>query len=311
MNRQHRRRSNPPDHPDGQSDQAVTKRFKTLYGKPKTLTDRYDECSAEAIAHLLSKAEAELTWNDFNMLYRVGVAPATYQEGLYFLPAAIAFLRRSPNPDAVDCVADVMWFLSEYAARLEQDGLLPECREQILALLRERTVQFVVVHWDREKNRQMGRDRDHYDYVEDSQLVCHTVEALLRFKSLGEWSAGFIGELGSAQNAPVKSAWFLECVKDSRNWALFRGTSDSPATTRFTESMLAAMPQLRGLWEEFQKRGMVQDRPGCLEPDRCLIERHARVIRNAGRLFTDHPTYWGDLFRNLGLADDVAPPNLA
>jgi hypothetical protein len=88
-------------------------RFKSLYGRLRTLTDRYGECNTEAITRLLRKPETELGWNDFNLLFRAGVAPASYAEGVYFLPEGFAFLHRNPNGDAVNCVADVIWFLSE------------------------------------------------------------------------------------------------------------------------------------------------------------------------------------------------------
>ncbi len=292
-----------------QADEAATRRFRTLYGKPETLTDRYDECSAEATARLLSKPTAAYGWNDFNSLYRVGVAPATYEEGLYFLPSALAFLRRPANPEAVHCVADVMWFISEHAARLEQDGLLPECHDQVLALLQERTAQFMVVHWDREKNRQMGRDRDHYDYVEDSQLVCDTIEALLRFGTLGKWAAEFLDSLGRAKSEPMKSAWFLECVENARRWAMFRRKTDPPGTTAASEKACAAMPELRGFWAEFQARGFVKELPDFLAPEAVLLERHASVIRNSGDLFTRHSTYWADLFDKLSLPHSASWPS--
>jgi len=283
---------------------VMNPRFKLLYGKPKTLTDRYDECREADIADVLSKPEAELGWGDFNMLYRVGVAPATYEEGLWFLPAALAFLRRHPNADAVHCVADVIWFISEHAARLEQDGLLEACREQVLALLHERTAQFVVVHWDREKNRQMGFDREHLDYVEDSQLVCDTLEALLRFDKLRTWAEEFVVALSRSRNNPLQSAWYLEIVADGRNWPFFRRKACPAAPTQAVEEVLAAHPDLGGLWAEFEKRGFVRDCPEELSPEAAQLQRHAEVIRRSGGLFQQHPTYWAKVFGQLGMSSE-------
>jgi hypothetical protein len=280
----------------------MTRRFKTLYGKPRTLTDRYDECRPEAVTRLLLKPEAELNWRDFNLLFRAGVAPATYEEGLYFIPTAFAFLRGSRWQEVLDCLADVIWFVSEYAARLEKDGLLSECREQLLSLLRERVAQFVVIHLDCEKNLQMGRDRDYYDYVENSELVSQTLEALYRFQTLRGLADEFVGVLSQAQGEAVKSAWFLQCVADSRGWLFFRGKADPPATTAVAERLCTVMPELRGVWQEVQKRGFVKNCPGQLEPERGLLEHHAVVIRNSGDLFAKHSTYWADMFRRLGLA---------
>ena len=305
MKRQQHPRANPAGRADGQTDQTTTRRFKTLYGKPKSLTDRYDECREEDIARVLQKPEAELGFDDFTMLYRVGVASASYEEGLYFLPEAFAFLRRNPDDDGIQCVADVMWFISEHAARLEADGLLEECQEQVEALLGAHTSQFVVIHWDREKNRQMGWDREHHEYVKDSQLVCDAVEALLRFQTLAPLALTFLETLSQAENDPLKSAWFLTFVAETGRWALFRKKSDPPGSTRCAEALCAAMPELGGIWAEFQKRGLIRDCPDQLSPDPALLERHATVIRRSGELFTEHPTHWLRLFGKLGL-DDAA-----
>ena len=37
------------------------------------------------------------------------------------------------------------------------------------------------------------------------------------------------------------------------------------------------MPELGGIWEEFQKRGLIRDCPDQLSPAPALLERHAAV----------------------------------
>jgi len=282
--------------------------FKKRYGKPKTLTDRYDECSAEAITRLLRKPEAELGWNDFNMLFLVGVAPASYEEGVYFLPEAFAFLRRNPSADGINCVADVIWFISEYAERLRQDGLLEECREEVRALLAEQTREFVILHWDRATSPEMCGKRDHRDHV-GNDLPWHTLEALLRFRTLGAWAEEFLDTLLTARGEPLKSAWFLELVGHASSWLFFKGTAGPPSAERvFVEQQIQAMPGLVGVWEELQRRGTVQEYPAQLTPEPALLEHHASVIRSSGELFTKHPTYWAGLFGKLGLEE---PPGSA
>ena len=281
--------------------------FKKRYGKPKTLTDRYDECNVEAITRLLRKPETELGWNDLNMLFRVGVAPASYEEGIYFLPEAFAFLRRNPGEDGINCVADVMWFISEYAERLRQDGLLDECREEVRALLSEQTREFVILHWDRETSPEMCGKRDHRDHVRNS-LPWHTLEALLRFRTLGAWAEEFLNTLLTARGEPLKSAWFLELVEQASSCLFFKGTAGPPSAERvFVEQQIKALPGMVGVLEELKRRGAVQECPAQLMPEPSLLEYHASVIRSSGQLFTNHPTYWGDLFRKLGLAETARP----
>jgi len=279
-------------------------RFKSLYGKPKSLTDRYDECRPEVIAGLLAKPEAKLGWNDFNLLFRVGVAAASYEEGVYFLPAAFAFLRRNPSEHGIDCVADVMWFISEYAERLSQDGLLDECREEVRSLLTEQTREFVILHWDRVTNPEMCGKRDYRDHV-GNDLPWQTLEALLRFRALGAWAEEFLDTLLRARGEPLKSAWFLELVGSASSWLFFTGTAGPPSAERINvEQQIQSIPGLAGVWEELQRRGAVQDYPAQLRPEPTLLEYHASVIRSSGTLFTKHPTYWGDIFRKLGMSHE-------
>ena len=196
-------------------------RFRTLYGRPRTLADPYDEANEAATARVLGRADGELTWNDFNLLYRVGVASASYEEGLWFLPAALAFLRRHPNPHAFDCVADVIWFVSEHAGRLEQDGLLTVCAVEVEALLAERTRAFVLVEPEPESGPATGAAR-RWAYVEDADLVHECVGALQRFCTLESWAAAFLRRLGESVGEPVKSAWYIDGLAKAHWAGLFR-----------------------------------------------------------------------------------------
>jgi len=275
-------------------------RFKTLYGKPKTLTDRYDECSVEVITRVLQKPEAELGWNDFNLLFRAGVAAASYEEGVYFLPEAFAFLRRNRKDDGVNCIADVIWFISEHAERLGRDGLLEECREQVRALLAEKTREFVVCHWDKTTHPERCGKRDHYDYVQNSQLVETALEALLRFRALWAWADEFLDTLFSARGEPVKSAWFLELLQQSPHWIFFKPVGEASAERGFVKQQIQATRGLAGVWEELQQRNPSLDYPVQLAPEPAQVEYHANVVRTCGALFAEHLTYWADLFRKVG-----------
>jgi len=279
-------------------------RFKTLYRKPKTLTDRYDESSVEVITRVLRKPEAELGWNDFNLLFRAGVAAASYEEGVYILPEAFAFLCRNPKEDGVNCIADAIWFISEYAEQLGRDDLLEECREQIRALLAETTREFVVCHWDKATNPEMCGKRAHYNYVQNSQLVETALEALLRFRALKTWAEEFLDTLLNARGEPVKSAWFLELIQQASKWIFFKPAAKESATRVFLDQQIQAMPGLAGVWEELQQRNPSLEYPIQLAPEPAQIEYHADVVRTSGALFAEHPTYWADRFRKVGLGDE-------
>lgn len=275
-------------------------RFRNLYGRPRTLTDPYDEVSEAAAVRILGREDGELTWDDFNLLYRVGVAPATYEEGLWFLPAALAFLRRNPNPHAVDCIADVIWFVSEHAVRLEQDGMLATCAAEVQAVLTERTRSFVVVEPEPAAEPPAGAARRRA-YVEDADLVHECVGALQRFCTLEAWAAAFLLRLGASRDEPVKSAWYLDCLAKAHWGGLFRDPSAPGVRPPGVNAICTAFPELGGLWEEFERRGMIRDRPAVLNPGQNELARHAATVRSAGTMYDGHRAFWDERFRELGL----------
>jgi hypothetical protein len=71
MNKQKHPLNIHPGCPDRLAKNPMTRQFKSLFGKPKTLTDRYDECRPESIARLLPEPKTELNWNDFNYMKRL------------------------------------------------------------------------------------------------------------------------------------------------------------------------------------------------------------------------------------------------
>jgi hypothetical protein len=235
--------------------------FKTLYGKPKTLTDRHHEISAEEAAELLRKPEVDLACDDFDLLFQVSAAAASHEEGVYFLPEAFAFLRRNPSADGVECVADVIWFISVYAERLHRDGLLEECREQIRILLAEQTHEFVILPWDQATNPEPCETRDHCDYLKNSPLVEGTLEALVRFGTLGIWAEEFLATLLTAQEEPVKSAWFLTLAGPASCWIRFQGYFGGSTETPFVKAQTESMPRLAAIWNDWERRAALQKHP--------------------------------------------------
>jgi hypothetical protein len=275
-------------------------RFKTLYGKPKTLTDSYDECDAEFVASLLAKREEQMGWQDFGVLYRVGVAPATYEEGLWFVPEAFEYLRQQPEENACNCIAAVMWFISEHASRLQADRLLDDCRQQVQALLAERTRDFVVLHWDRDTHPELGLKKEYRDYVRNLSLVEQTIESLLHSRTLRGWPEKFLGVLLAARGEPIRSAWYLTLIDEAAKWPFYEPPAEPSAERIRVERQMRELPGLGDVWDDMQRR-FTEKYPPQLLPERALLEYHAGMIRHSGGLFAEYPTYWRDLFRKLKL----------
>ncbi|HTH46516.1 MAG TPA: hypothetical protein VMB21_03300 [Candidatus Limnocylindria bacterium] len=189
-------------------------RFKSLYGKPTAFSDPYGECPAEIQREILGKKPEQMGLRDFSEIFAVGVAPATYEEGLYFLPEAFDCLRRNIDGDGIQIDSAVVWFLSHHADRLKTDNLLAACRNEMERCFAHWTHQFFVTHFDRAACEAKGWRLKRYNIVSNSQVLNETIEALERHETHRAWGESFIAQLAGSENDPLRSAWFLEYARE-------------------------------------------------------------------------------------------------
>jgi hypothetical protein len=194
-----------------------------------------------------------------------------------------------------------MWFISQYAGRLQRDGLLDECREQIRALLAEQTREFVILPWDHAPGPEQGEKRDHFYDPQNICLVVDTLGPLLRFCTLGSWADEFLATLLTAREEPVKSAWFLALARAVSCCLLYQGSFGESTGPPIVETQTEPMPDLAVVWNEWERPAVGLEDPAEWTSESALIKYHADVILKSGDLFTMHPNYWEYLFRTLGL----------
>jgi hypothetical protein len=235
--------------------------------RPTTLSDPYSDFTPETLKQLLATPDHKLKWHHLKALLGPFLPAGTYQESVYFLPLAFEFLHRGEG--ALDITTSVTWFVSEYADNLAKDGLLAECRSEIEGCLFSWTKDFVVEHFDRDRCAAKGWRLTYFDYVHGTETVCETLCDLHRFVRHADLADHFIARLASS-TAPVSSGWFLE---------LARAQSD------------VYHPPRRDAFKR------------CFG-DALLIAQKAAVVREYLAATTASPTYWGDVFLQLGLAAD-------
>ncbi len=190
-------------------------RFKSLYGKPKAFSDPYNECPAEIQRELLGKKPDQMGWRDFAQIFEAGVAPATYEEGLYFLPEAFDCLRRNIDGDGIQIDSAVVWFLSHHTARLKTDNLLAACRDEVDRCFAHWTRHFFVTHFDQAACEAKGWRLKRYNIVKDSQVLSETIQSLEWHETHRGWGESFIAQLAGSENDPLRSAWFLEYAHEA------------------------------------------------------------------------------------------------
>lgn len=189
-----------------------TPALKLPYPRPTSLTDPFHDHSPEHCARLISTPDKQLTWHDLQCLLGPHLPAGTYEESAYFLPLAFDYILAN-DEHAHDLETSLIWFASEYSAQLQLDGVLDDARLTIECCLDHWTSEFVINHLFLDSAIENDRTRDYRDLVRNSETVMDATKDLVQFKAHEDLAVSFFVRLADNRSDPVKSAWFLECVR--------------------------------------------------------------------------------------------------
>jgi len=243
--------------------------FRTPYPRPSTLSDPGNDWTEEDVEAILSTPNHALTWREFRALFAVGLPIGEYTESVYYLPLALEYIFHRKN-EFFEFFSEVISFISEHAIRLEADQLL----EPSLGVLRECfdswTSEFIVKHYDRDACKAMGWGLLYEDLVENSGEVTELMEELVFYKTHAAVADTLFRSLADRRGDPIKSAWFLECVREMRS----------------------------GMCKNVLKKrnaihSTINEQPA--------LQYHAQIVLDHMVASEPSPTYWNDTFTMLGV----------
>ncbi len=234
--------------------------------RPTKLSDPGDDFTPDMLRDILATPDEEMGFAEYRNLLGPWLPAGTYDETIYFLPRALAFVA-DHEEDAFEITDSVVGYCYENAARLLQDGLLDAARGALGWLLRYWSREFSVQHYDRAACREKEWGLERFDLVKRSDLVRAWLEELVLFEPNADVAVEYVRELGRSRATPLQAAWFLELVR--------------------------ARGDVYGPWDHPTIQAMLAD------PDAQAAA--ARTVRQAG-MVEQAPTYWRDVFDSLGLS---------
>jgi hypothetical protein len=179
-----------------------TLRHRIKYPRPTKLSDPYRDFPPDHLTAILAKSDSELTWVEYRNLLGPHLPAGTYEEVMYFLPLAFAFLVKPENEDVAYEVADPLaGFMSFNMENLRNDDLLEVVRECVRECLDIWTSTFTLIDY--------GREFAWQQRVSRSLLICGMVNALVKFGNHADLAYTFLHELATNEVDPLKPAWFL------------------------------------------------------------------------------------------------------
>jgi len=289
--------------------------FSVPYSRPASLSDpRHDWIGAD-LHEVLRIPDADMTWKQYRCIFQVGLPAAAYEEGVYFLPFAFEYLRNDPT-EGIECLTDVVWFVSEHAPKLEQDGVLEACRCAIHACFDEWTRDFVIHDRDRKGAPTCA-------FARNVEVVKDLLDALVCYESLADLADSLLQSLAGGQDNPIKSAWFLTIANEIlESKAVSCGKGAIGAIEHYNEilqntpvrehlisegldpdvlcPLLQMLKANKDIFKSLGEQKQAHDRENIVSliSDRKLISYHAKQIRKA-RLNDETSEYWGILFKKM------------
>lgn len=144
--------------------------MKMKYEKPTRLSDPGGDFSPEELNRILSKADAELEWADFDRLFFGKMPAGTYEEVRYYIPLTCAYIEN--QRDACNFFEHFSIWIEDNYARLKEDGFVNPVVAAFHNLFRNATSSF-----------ELERNGGHAVYPSACASVESVLEAMFRLAS--------------------------------------------------------------------------------------------------------------------------------
>jgi hypothetical protein len=238
------------------------------YPRPSKLSDPYGDFTADHLESILATNDSEFVFTEYVYLFGPHLPAGTYEELMYFLPLAFAYLAEH-GADAYEMVLPMVGYTSDYAEYLKTDGLLEIVGDCFQECLQSWTKTFTIIHFGSYKNR----TSEYRNIVKCLSLLSETIYEMRRYKTFAAVAGEFVQQLGKNESDPIKAAWFLAYAADE-----YLRDEQTPKMFKF-------------------KFDAIQS--AILDHER--LKNAAQLVRRDPTLYDISPTYWHDTFEFLGL----------
>jgi hypothetical protein len=182
-------------------------RAQITYPRPTKLSDPWGDSSEALLEKLLATDDHEMAYSEFCQLFHPVMPAGHYEEVIYFLPLAFAYLA-DPQNDAYELIEALVAFTALHREELQTQGLLDTLRDCFQECLHAWTTAFIV-------------ERHHAIHL---PMVLWTVHYLIQIEIFTFTGHGygrvptqvfpdiayrFVQQLAENTSDPVKAAWFL------------------------------------------------------------------------------------------------------
>lgn len=198
------------------------------YPKPTKFSDNYLEwegCEDE-LRKILSKADDDLTTEDYAAIFYRNLPPADYPEGAYYISRCISHIARGRDVHASRFPDGFLWWLVHFKDQLKQDQAFDTVKRSLMSALFELLDQFELFDLTEEECKAVRRNFECSVGPYNSSTVCDIIDELTMYDEFQPELAMVEAHL-TASDRIEHARWYVEIAFHTRSWlTTFRDDDD-------------------------------------------------------------------------------------
>ena len=272
------------------------------YKKPAAFSNPHEHFPSSELNEILKVPDSQLKFYHYGKIYHFGTPAGEYSEVVYFLASALDYLEENPE-DALECLSNIMFFISDNKEKLGKDGMLDKCESRIIQIFLRWTAQFEVVHFNKKACEKKQWVLDYADIVKNSQVVYELIEDLCNH-NLVDWAEKLINLLMDDEQNEICSAWLIEFAREDRDKRKYHEDWNEEDSEQFFSDETG-----QKIKDHFMKFMREEEHPytrkseliSTVVYDRALLQKHFRRIEETIVKTEKSPTYWSTTKAELRL----------
>ena len=197
------------------------------YPKPYMFSDPYYdwEGCADRLREILNKPDADLTTDDYDIIFAKHLPAADYPEGAYYMDKCISHIACGRDVHTSRFPEGFLWWLVHFKNQLKQDNAFDTAKNSLVSAFWTILEQFELFDLTETECESIGRSFSYSQGAYNSSTVCDIIDELTIYDE-------FIPELDSIVAALAASdriehvRWYVEIAFHTRSWCTTFTTDD-------------------------------------------------------------------------------------
>jgi hypothetical protein len=197
------------------------------YPKPEKFSDPYDDWRGceDRLQAILSKLDADLTTDDYAIIFAKHLPAADYPEGSYYIDKCLSHIASGRDVHTSRFPDGFLWWLVHFKDRLAQDHAFENVKRSLVSVLWTLFDHFELFDLTEPDCESIGRSFAYSVGPYNSATVCDLVDELTIYDEFLPELDRFVADL-TVSDRMEHVRWYVEIAFHTRSWCLLYSTDE-------------------------------------------------------------------------------------